>query len=204
MSNYDHVKKSRQTQKSRIIRAMGGKCALCGYNKSNSALECHHIIATEKSFSISTNCNKGWEDIKTELPKCILLCANCHREVHDNISAFKLTTTYDAQIADEISLEIQIIKGEIKNDTKCVCCGATITRGAKMCVECANKHRRRVEDRPSGNELARLVAIHGFLGVGKMYGVTDNAVRKWCKTDGLPTYKQDIIEYVKILDSNSI
>lgn len=64
----------------------GGKCCVCGYNKSIRALEFHHINSNEKDFNISKSKLKTFNDsIKSELDKCILLCSNCHREEHDKI-----------------------------------------------------------------------------------------------------------------------
>lgn len=61
----------------------GHKCEKCGYNKCDEALEFHHIEQSEKDFCISDrNIKLDWEEIKKELDKCILLCANCHREEH--------------------------------------------------------------------------------------------------------------------------
>jgi len=45
-------------------------------------LEFHHINKDEKDFAIGSGNTKSWSDIKKELDKCVLLCANCHREVH--------------------------------------------------------------------------------------------------------------------------
>ena len=61
----------------------GGKCQRCGYNKCSHALELHHLNPDEKEFSVSDRSIRlDWELIKKELDKCILICANCHREVH--------------------------------------------------------------------------------------------------------------------------
>jgi hypothetical protein len=62
----------------------GGCCQSCNYSKSLSALEFHHIDKGEKDFEISRAKLKTFNDsIKKELDKCVLLCANCHREEHD-------------------------------------------------------------------------------------------------------------------------
>ena len=66
--------------KERSIAYLGGKCALCGYDKCPAALDFHHPDGREKDFSISSK--TSWKAIQTELSKCDLLCANCHREVH--------------------------------------------------------------------------------------------------------------------------
>lgn len=63
---------------------LGGSCRICGYGRCLSGLEFHHINPLEKDFSISARMT-SWEAIRPELDKCILLCANCHREVHEGL-----------------------------------------------------------------------------------------------------------------------
>ena len=82
MSTYQNVKNSRQRLKARLVYIMGEKCCICGYNKCVTALEFHHINPQEKEFTLSTNANIGFEKAKEEIKKCILVCANCHREIH--------------------------------------------------------------------------------------------------------------------------
>lgn len=64
------------------IEYKGGKCEICGYRKCNAALEFHHINMQEKEFTISKVRTLSLDVIKPELDKCMLLCANCHREQH--------------------------------------------------------------------------------------------------------------------------
>lgn len=74
----------RNRLKSKMVAAMGGKCQCCGYAICNDALEFHHINPEEKEFTfgrIKAN-PKNREKIINELKKCILLCSNCHREIH--------------------------------------------------------------------------------------------------------------------------
>jgi len=56
-------------------------CAICGYNTCLAALEFHHVNPKEKNFSISS-ASIMRKNIASELNKCILLCSNCHREIH--------------------------------------------------------------------------------------------------------------------------
>ena len=64
------------------VMYLGGQCKNCSYNKNITALEFHHV-GGDKDFSLSSSThNKKWETIKAELDKCVLLCANCHREEH--------------------------------------------------------------------------------------------------------------------------
>jgi len=87
-NNYLHVKSSRQRNKIRAIEYKGGKCEICSYDSCTAALEFHHKDPSIKDFGISTNSNKAWSKIKIELDKCVLVCANCHREIH-----FKMNKT---------------------------------------------------------------------------------------------------------------
>lgn len=81
----------RKKYKKMLVDYKGGKCQICGYDKCISALEFHHINEEEKSFSISqTAFSKSFEELKKEADKCILLCANCHREIHAKIEEEKL------------------------------------------------------------------------------------------------------------------
>ena len=62
----------------------GGTCEKCGYNKCIKALEFHHIDPSQKDFTISNDRFKLIDAI-TESKKCVLICANCHREIHDGL-----------------------------------------------------------------------------------------------------------------------
>lgn len=80
----------RQFYKGRAFKHMlvgykGGKCEICGYNKCEGALEFHHINPEEKDIQISKwdfNYNQDINKYLAEVDKCMLLCANCHREQH--------------------------------------------------------------------------------------------------------------------------
>jgi len=65
------------------VEYKGGRCFSCGYDRCLDALELHHISSSEKDFGISDKgYTRSWAKIKEELDKCVLLCANCHRETH--------------------------------------------------------------------------------------------------------------------------
>ena len=71
--------------KERLVRLLGGRCEVCGYSRCMAALEFHHRDPRTKRFSIGAIKGAGrvpWEKIVREAEKCILLCANCHREYH--------------------------------------------------------------------------------------------------------------------------
>lgn len=65
----------------------GGKCYICKYDKCPSALEFHHKDPKIKDFGVSEKgFTRSWDKIKKEVDKCILICANCHREIHAGIT----------------------------------------------------------------------------------------------------------------------
>ncbi len=84
----DAVHKRRHKLKDMAIEYKGGKCEKCGYDKCKTALDFHHLDPTEKEFTISS-ANRSWESIKEELDKCIIVCANCHREIHFELEQTK-------------------------------------------------------------------------------------------------------------------
>lgn len=67
-----------------IIREMNmDKCVVCGYNKCFAAIDFHHVNG-DKSFTISSKMRKlPSKEVINEIKKCIPLCANCHRELHN-------------------------------------------------------------------------------------------------------------------------
>lgn len=77
------ISEKRRELKLKAIAYKGGSCSVCGYNKCPGALIFHHINPDEKDFGISHNGSVWKFDlIKDELDKCILVCANCHAEIH--------------------------------------------------------------------------------------------------------------------------
>ena len=79
----ENVSLRRQKVKELLTEYKGGKCEICGYDKCIAALEFHHINSDEKEFGIATSgSTKKLELLKKEADKCLLLCCNCHRELH--------------------------------------------------------------------------------------------------------------------------
>lgn len=79
------IKKTHERLKALKIKAIeykGGKCEKCGYDKCTAALEFHHTNPLLKDLDPSKALTRSWENAKKELDKCILICSNCHREIH--------------------------------------------------------------------------------------------------------------------------
>lgn len=76
------VKTRYQKIKQQCIDYKGGKCVICNYNKYIEVMQFHHLDPTKKESSLSQNHLRTFEKVKKELDKCILVCANCHAEIH--------------------------------------------------------------------------------------------------------------------------
>ena len=77
------VQRRREKVRLMAVSYKGGCCQICGYDRCIEALEFHHLDPTQKDFGISQKgYTRSWEKVKEEADKCVLLCANCHREVH--------------------------------------------------------------------------------------------------------------------------
>lgn len=74
----------RKRTKQRLVEYKGGCCEICGYNKCMGALDFHHKNPKEKDFGIG-GVTKSFDKLKNEVDKCILVCANCHREIHEKM-----------------------------------------------------------------------------------------------------------------------
>lgn len=82
-SGYQQVKDRRRKVKSKLVAYKGGKCQICGYSRCSDALDFHHIDPSSKSFQLSnSNIYKNMDRLKEEADKCMLVCSNCHREIH--------------------------------------------------------------------------------------------------------------------------
>lgn len=80
--NKYHVQKRRDDLKAMAVAYKGGCCAECGYSKCMGSLTFHHREPEAKEFNLTATHTRSWTRIKVELDKCVLLCANCHGEVH--------------------------------------------------------------------------------------------------------------------------
>ncbi|HEY1457597.1 MAG TPA: hypothetical protein VGF15_03665 [Solirubrobacteraceae bacterium] len=76
------VVRRRRKVKRILVAEMGGCCKLCGYSSCPAALEFHHLDPDVKQFGIAQKgMARSIERLRTEVLKCVLLCANCHAEV---------------------------------------------------------------------------------------------------------------------------
>ena len=72
----------------------------------------------------------------------------------------------------------------------CIDCGKEIDWKATRCIDCYKKIHKK--EKPSKEELNKLIHEKSFEAIGKQYNVTGNAIRKWCKFYNLPYRKKDL------------
>jgi hypothetical protein len=73
----------RRNTKIRAVRMFGATCYGCAREFVPAVFEFHHWSAQTKEFGVaSEGLNRPWPIVAAELAKCVMLCANCHREVH--------------------------------------------------------------------------------------------------------------------------
>lgn len=86
--NKGAVTRRRQKIKQMAVEYKGGCCQICSYNKCIAALTFHHIEPEHKDFGIASyGHSRSWERVRKELDKCLLVCANCHAEIHNNVAS---------------------------------------------------------------------------------------------------------------------
>lgn len=103
-----------------------------------------------------------------------ILCPNCHSQ----------TETFGTR--------------RFKKKKFCIDCGREIHRTSTRCYSCASKNNNIIRSayqnvvRPSKEELFELIKTKPFISIGKTYGVSDSAVRKWCRKHNLPHTKREL------------
>lgn len=83
--NYVSQQERGRRRRQLLIRQKGGRCERCGYGRNGAALAFHHLNPAVKSFGIDLRgcSNTSWDTLVAEAGKCLLLCLNCHSEIHN-------------------------------------------------------------------------------------------------------------------------
>lgn len=181
------VQKRRDLLKFKAVEYKGGKCEICGYNKNYAALEFHHLDPSQKDFGIAQSGEtRSWDEIQNELDKCIMVCANCHRELHnpdwskDNIdnrlNSYK--SKQKLEIPDKEVLEKELNSGKTQKD---------IARQFKVSVPTLKRWLKsyslnKVKPyRPSKEEIENGLKTHSALQLSKIYQMSDKGFYKLCQ-----------------------
>jgi len=82
----------RRRLKVRAVEYMGGHCYECEVSGPSAIFDFHHTDSSDKRFGIGQDgIPRRWESVAAELEKCVMLCANCHREVHAGVRVIRPT-----------------------------------------------------------------------------------------------------------------
>lgn len=84
----------------------------------------------------------------------------------------------------EIYLNRPIIQSN-KSSYTCSMCGKSVSKQGNLCKDCSHSIAQKVE-RPTKEELKDLIRRRPFTQIGALYKVSDNTIRKWCKSYNLP------------------
>lgn len=210
-SNYRNLKNSRIKLKERLVEYKGGKCEKCGYNKCITALEFHHIDPNEKDFGIGSFNVLSFDKCKREVDKCILVCANCHREIHyeEHLKKQKEEEEKEKLIFENIMKNrdnypnVKHIKNSYKylsesgilEDINNNISREEIFKKYHINNKTLNKFleennivytkRKIISNKPNKEELIELLKTNSKLAISRMFGVTWQSGNKWCKKYGI-------------------
>lgn len=96
---------------------------------------------------------------------------------------------------------VRDIKYPIRNRNRnkvfhyCIDCGKEISNKAVRCVDCHKIWKKKNSNKPPKKTLLSLIGKYPIVKIGKIYEVSDNTIRKWCKSYGLPFKYSDIKQY---------
>lgn len=174
MNTYNYQKLRGLKRKVELINLRGGKCEICGYDKNIAAFDFHHITPKDKKISLDARhlSNQSMSVILEELKKCILLCANCHRETHSPEL--------------EMALVIEIIKDadqsiiEVKEKVAVTCCDCKceINYGSTRCIPCNNIFKTN-PNKPKLELLMEEAKANGITWCSKKYNVSRRTIDRW-------------------------
>lgn len=183
----------RQSTKQRIIDAMGDHCCICGYDRCKRNLVLHHLDPTMKETTISNMLKtpRKWDLIVSELRKCVMVCQNCHGEIHDGITQVPLNAQrFNEEYADYHQ------KQRMENYDQCPICGKPKPVCQITCsISCAGKRRMKIEW--DTIDLESLLKSKSIMAVARELGCSDMAVRKRIKK--LKSPKKQELDKSKVL-----
>lgn len=177
----ERVKSWRKATKQRMIDAMGGKCQCCGYNRCAESLDFHHIDPAQKEISLgSIRANpKAWGHIVNELRKCILICRNCHGEIHYMGRQLPESyTRFDERYADFVNNQDLA--------TPCPHCGRGKASNRKHCSRsCSASARYQAPIDWSKIDLREMILTKSCRMIGDELGCSAKTVNDRLKRDGI-------------------
>ena len=165
-NNYEKQKLRAVSRKKELVKLMGGKCSICGYDKNYAALEFHHVNPEDKSFQLDSRhlSNTTMTTILEEAKKCILVCSNCHKEIHYPNMELE-------QVENAVTKNRSLFEPKKKQAT-CPVCGKKFNY-AKGKIYCSAECRMKDKNYPSYEEVkAKYDELKSQRKVGEYFGLT--------------------------------
>jgi len=153
-----------------VVERFGGKCQICGYDRCINALEFHHLDNKKESPSYVIM-RWSWERARAELEKCIMLCANCHREVH-------YTERDVTPLVSPVAWRVHV----------CPVCDKTYDTKNKKQTFCSQTCAKRYQSKPGKppkEKLRHLIRTIPQRTIATMLHVAQSTIRKWCQGYGI-------------------
>ena len=180
----EYIRRRQLVLKLKAIAYKGGKCVKCGYNKCYASLVFHHRDPKIKEMGWSFLKKRSWGKIIQELDKCDLVCANCHGEIHHDIS---ISVEAEEWLEKKRIKRIQHqVKGTIGECARC-CKKFIRTKWGKKMKYCSKICSTLAQERikwPGIENLKLLVCETGYVQTGKILGVSPQAIKKRIKRHG--------------------
>lgn len=148
----------------------------------NSGCVYDHILAAEQMLGRSLTS----EEVVHHIDE------NKSNNSFTNLIVFK--TRADHSRFHKTGIKIKENDYYISPSNKCCDCGKEIYPESVRCEICSKVQLRKVE-RPTRAELKKLIRTKPFTQIGKQFQVSDNAIRKWCILENLPSKKKEIDSY---------
>lgn len=200
--NYEFLDNARRRYKHLLIEYKGSICEKCGKKFRDEVFDFHHVNPKEKEFGIGSFKVLNLEKLKKEADKCMLLCSNCHRELHAELHDKEREERLLKEAEEIRKIYINKVNGiNVKNPHKYLpyeeimgyisenMPKKTIASKFNVKLKTINKflkennityREQKVVLKPTKEELISLLEKNNFCKIGRMFGVSDNAVRKWC------------------------
>jgi len=182
-NNYSAQKIRGIKRKLELIKRRGGKCEICGYDKNLSALEFHHKNPEDKEFPLDAKhlSNRTMEKINKEFDKCILLCANCHAEIH-NPDLDLVNINKKLKQGKEILKRSQERKKRSRKQSKCLNCGRSFDMvDGKLfcCSDCRKEYSDKINNHPTLEQLnIKHEELHSWAKTYRFFNISEKVGRR--------------------------
>ena len=178
-SNALKVTTYRRRIKQSLVKAFGDKCYLCGSEFNSWIFELHHIDPSTKLFAIAgEGITRSKDKCALEAKKCVMLCANCHRELEHGGRTYKLVSNFDIEVFYNTMSELTGESERLRKAERLAVKKSLAKKGSPL--------------KPDRDTLKALIRDTPFTQIGNMFGVSDNAIRLWATSYGLPSKVSDI------------